>query len=42
MKRLNNQSTPAKKKLVFDDEVDQQDHTPHDSAMEAEDANESF
>jgi hypothetical protein len=41
-KRLNNQSTPAKKKLVFDDEVDQQDHTPHDSAMEAEDANESF
>jgi hypothetical protein len=41
-KRINNQSTPAKKKLLFDDEVDPSDHNPHLSAMETEDANESF
>ena len=39
-KRINNQSTPAKKKLVFD-EVDQVDQNLHDSAMDAEDVNES-
>ena len=40
-KRINNQSTPAKKKLIFD-EVDQVDQNPHDSAMDTEDANESI
>ena len=40
-KRINNQSTPAKKKLVFD-EVDLIDQNPHNSAMDAEDATESI
>ena len=39
-KRINNQTTPAKKKLVFN-EVDLSDQNPHDSAMDAEDATES-
>jgi hypothetical protein len=38
---LNNQSTPAKKKLVFD-EVDLIDQNPHDLAMDAKDATESI